>query len=126
MSYLTITLDNATSDRWLTLNASSHSAKAPFLCDTSFTVAPQSSTEIVHLGVGQGSVTYNVTENVTLVLQWTAFGYDYTIVPLVSGSGAYTVTGYDQPTLTGDATGGQWYVAYTLTFAEVAGTEERA
>jgi hypothetical protein len=126
MSYLTITLANETSDRWLTLNAASHSAKNPFLCDTSLSIAPQTSAEIVHFGVGEGSATYNISESVTLALQWTAYGYYYTIVPLLAGSSAYTVSGFDQPTLTSDAAGGQWYVAYALTFGEVASTEERA
>ena len=92
MSYLTITLANETSDRSLTLNDASHTAKDPFLCDTSFTIAPRTSAEIVHLGVGEGSATYNITESTTLVLQWTTDDYYYTIVPLLVGSNAYTVS----------------------------------
>jgi hypothetical protein len=115
--YLCVTLVNQTTS-YLTLNATSNDKDNLFLADTSYSVAPGTQALVVNNALPQtGSSTYNLTENALVNISW-GLNNDqnaWTCAASVSGTSEYTVSGYNDSTVTTGNEGYAYYTAFTLT-----------
>lgn len=120
--YLCVVLVNQTTS-YLSLNATSNDKDNLFLADTSYSVAPGAQALVVNNALTQsGSSTYNLTENALVNISWglNSDQNEWVCAASVSGTSEYTVSGYNDPTVTTSSDGYSYYATFTLTVSSTA------
>ena len=100
--YVSIILQNNTTE-WLTLNTATLASEGQdvFVRDSSYTVQPNSSSQVVTQSSLTNQVLFNITESATLTLAWTLVDHtSFSVVAPVQGTTEYTATGYNGPPTT--------------------------
>ena len=122
MYYVNITLQNANSSGYLTLNTSSLADSCMFAVDTTYSIAAGATNLIVQNVDQNGSITYNITSDSLLTISWTINNdSDWILTPSFTGTTEYAVDGYSDGVTTTDPNDDHNFdTAFTLKFYAVS------